>query len=320
MNLQPWRLIDPGTRIEDIAPGAVVIFTDRERHLVMLHRRDDGSHHWEVMEGLLPLLRDDYEIDGGQRLDVVGQRLRWRHPQQRRFLMVPGFTVPKWPHWLWAGLALLLATITMAVTLATDNPALFGLGFLLTLGVPTWVASARKRVEILGQRRLGVTQTNIHAYALAVERGELWQGELPAGAVPSPTVLVERIQQQYAELRTDLVYRLENPALFDPAVPTTAAFEAALVDFADAPSLEAAARVEVRFQVARRYAEQLGLRHVAAGQRKEVARAVKIARLATDAPSPGERRAALLQLQRVLEPLALYYLPGRVDLPAIEDR
>ncbi|RRD03371.1 hypothetical protein EII34_14360 [Arachnia propionica] len=320
MTPRPWSLIDPDTRVADIAPCALVAFTDEQRHLLLLYQDSGGEHRWEDLEAPSWRKSDSDRIDGTRRVEALGQLFRWRAPQPVRFLLVPGFSVPTWPRGLVVGLAVLLAVVTTVVTLATDNITLFGVGGMVTLLVPMLIASGFTRVEILGRQPRGVTQQTVHAYALAVERGEPWQGELPAGAVPSPTVLVERVQQQYAELRTDLVYRLENPALFDPAVPTTAAFETALVDFADAPSLETAARVEVRFRTARQYAEKLGMRHVAPGQRTEVSRAVKIARLAADASSTGERRAALQQLQRILEPLALYYLPGRVDLPAIEDR
>lgn len=317
MNPTPWTLLDPTTRIEQLAPCALLVFTDREYQLVWVRRGPDGGHQWERVDRT-PMVHTPPEvIDGGQRLEELGRRLLWREPDTPRFLTVPGFTRSRWPM-LWGVPTVVLGVVTMLITLATNSLLLFVLGFVLTMTVPRWFASTRPCVEILGQQQRGITQKTIHAHALAVERGDLWQDELPAGATPSPAVQVERIRQEYAELRSDLVYRLENPALFDPAAPTTAAFEAALVDFADAPSLEAAGRVEVRFRAARQHAEKLGMGHVARKSRKEVARAAKVARLAVDAPSAGERRAALQQLQRILEPLALYYLPSRTEFPAIE--
>ncbi|MDO5066027.1 MAG: hypothetical protein Q4D96_01940 [Propionibacteriaceae bacterium] len=318
MKRTPWSLVEPGTRIEQIAPCCLVVFTDHERQLVRLRLGDDSSYQWERVDRGSLMVVPPTNIDGGQPLEVLGRRLAWKQPGRPRFLLVPGFTASKWPMGLWLLLTTASAVLTMLVTLATNNQLLFGLGFMVTLLVPVWIATVLSRVEVLGQQRMGVTWHTVHAYALAVERGELWQGELPAGAMPSPAAQVERIRQDYARLRSDLVYRLECPALFDPAVPTTAAFEAALVDFEDSLTAQAAARVEVRFEAARQHAERTGLRHVDARDRAEVARAVKVARLAQDAPSPGERAAALAQLQRILEPLALYYLPSRTELPAIE--
>jgi len=74
--------------------------------------------------------------------------------------------------------------------------------------------------------------------------------------------------------------------LFDPVVPRTAAFERALVEFDDDPSSE---------------------------------RAVKAARLVVGAGTEGERDAAIGQLQRILDSLALYYLPDRVSRPVLTD-
>lgn len=317
MNPAPWTLLDPASRIEQFTPCALVVFTDREYQLVWVRRGPDGGYRWERVDRTPVVHTPPEAIDGGQRLEELGRRLLWRKPDTPRFLAVPGFTQSRWPV-LWGVPTVVLAVATMLLTLATNSLLLLAVGSVITWTVPGWFASTRPCVEILGQQQRGITRKTVHAHALAVERGDLWQGEVPAGATPSPTVQVERIRQEYAELRSDLVYRLENPALFDPAVPTTAAFEAALVDFADAPSLQAAGRVEVRFRAARRHAEKLGMRHVARKSRKEVARAAKIARLAVDAPTAGERRAALQQLQRILEPLALYYLPSRTEFPALE--
>lgn len=120
-------------------------------------------------------------------------------------------------------------------------------------------------------------------------------------------------------MRIDLVYRIEQPALFDPGAPTTAAFEEALAAFAaddqsDVPRLEElAARVELAFKVAVEHAERTGLRHVPAAERGDVRRAAKAARLAVGATTPGEREASLAQVRRILDSVALYYLPSSVD-------
>ncbi|RRD03369.1 hypothetical protein EII34_14350 [Arachnia propionica] len=312
----PWSLLDPGTRLKQIAPCGLLVFTDEAAHHLTV-RVVPGSGYvvedvtrWAAL-GRLKNLGGDVTL-----VECVELAAPLRALRNPRFMLLPGVAVPRRTE-AWHLVSLLVALAVLGVTVWLRDGWVFTVGFLVALlGVPlVMVAFTPPRVP--GQEKLGVTASNIHAYALAVERGELWRGALPAGAPVRPGTQVERIRQEYAELRSDLLYRLENPALFDPAVPTTAAFETALVEFVDSPTSQAADVVEIRFQVARQHAERTGLRHVAPAQRGEVARAVKIARLAQDASSPGERVAALTQLQRVLESLALYYLPSRADLPEI---
>lgn len=130
---------------------------------------------------------------------------------------------------------------------------------------------------------------------------------------------MERIRGEYGRLRGDLIYRVECPALFDPVVPRTAAFERALVEFDDDPSSERADRVELAFVLARQHAERVGIRHAAPEFRDGLRRAVKAARLVVGAGTEGERDAAIGQLQRILDSLALYYLPDRVSRPVLTD-
>ncbi|MDO5083644.1 MAG: hypothetical protein Q4D89_09595 [Arachnia propionica] len=309
----PWSLLDPGTRLKQIAPCGLLVFTDDAAHHLTVAAVPGSGYvvedvtRWAAL-GRLKDLSGDVTL-----AEYAEQAAPLRNP---RFMLLPGVVVPRRTE-AWHLASLLVALAVLGATVWLRDGWVFTVGFLVALlGVPL-VAVVLTPPRVPGQEKLGVTASNIHAYALAVERGELWRGALPAGAPVRPGTQVERIRQEYAELRSDLLYRLENPALFDPAVPTTAAFETALVEFADSPTSQAADVVEIRFQVARQHAERTGLRHVVPAQRGEVARAVKIARLAQDASSPGERAAALAQLQRVLESLALYYLPSRADLPEI---
>ncbi len=184
-----------------------------------------------------------------------------------------------------------------------------------------WFRRRNKKLTLLGQEEFGVDLDSVHEFALAIEKGTWWHGKLPAAASGNPGLRVERIRDQYATLKLDLVYRIENPALFDPAVPTTSEFEAALAGFDPTGNLkqraEQAHRIELAFALAREHAERAGMRHVAQQHRSDLRRAAKAARLAVGSSTPGERAAALAQVQRILDSLALYYLPRQAELKAL---
>ncbi|RRD47318.1 hypothetical protein [Tessaracoccus sp. OH4464_COT-324] len=314
MNPAPWSLVDPDAQICDIAPCGLVVFDEKRHHLVAVKRKRNCGFIVEEVSSVK--LGELGKLNGSEKIgDLVK---RWGVFHDPRFLLVPGFVTPQLSYALWGALVLVCAVLTVVLTLALESWWIAPIGVFVTLFVPLSVSVIRTSPRIVGQQRLGVDPSNVHAYALAVARGELWRGALPAASVVDPTVQVQRIREEYGRLCSDLLFRLESPALFDPAVPTTAAFEAALVDFENTPTAEVAARVEVRFEVARQHAVRAGLRHVEPQLRDEVARAGKIARLALNAGSQGEREAALAQLQRMLDSLALYYLPSRTDVAAIE--
>lgn len=138
-----------------------------------------------------------------------------------------------------------------------------------------------------------------------------------APARPSaPATRVDAIKETYGRLRGDIAYRIENAALFDPAVPLTAQFETALVLWADVepatPAAEVARRasmVQVTFNAARAHAETVGLGHLPADARPDADRAAKAARLARATDSAAERATALARVITILRSLALYYLP-----------
>ncbi|RRD48519.1 hypothetical protein [Arachnia propionica] len=309
----PWSLVDPETRVRDLAPCGLVVFDEQRHHLVVVKQVRDGGFTMRTVNISTHANLD--HLDGSERIGELARR--WGIVDDVRFLLVPGFTTPPLPKFLWGSLALVCAVLTVTLTLVFGHWWIVPLGVFTTLVAPLLVGVLRSRTRIVGQQQLGVDSSNVHAYALAVARGELWRGALPAASVVDPRLQVQRIREEYGRLRSDLLFRLESPALFDPAVPTTAAFEAALVEFSETPSAEVAARVEVRFEVARQHAVRVGLRHVEPGLRDEVARAGKVARLVLGAGSVGEREAALVQLQRILDSLALYYLPGRAQLPEL---
>lgn len=135
------------------------------------------------------------------------------------------------------------------------------------------------------------------------------QRSLPVGPTPAERVAV--VRAAYGELLSDVVYRIENSALFDGAFPPTADFQVALAVWDEAsPDADRLARdVETTFDAARVRAEELGLGHLPETARDPARRAAKAAATALgDGPVP-ERDAARRRVAGILRSLALYYLP-----------
>lgn len=315
MKPRAWSLLDPSTPVADIVPCTVLVFTDSEHRFVSLVKEGRDGFTMQVLRGgvwapLLPPLTADAVV-GGLSQQVL------RLPTGRCALLPPVVLRGPRPRTLalWVGGSVVA---TVLVALLAQAPVVLLLGLFLSLIVlPLGATTLFRRPEIIGQERRGLSFHSVPDWVRRLTPSEPPE-PLPAEPPPPPTERAERIREEYGRLRTDMVYRLDHPALFDPAVPTTAAFEAALVEFADDPSVQAVNKLEVRFNLARQHAERVGLGHVAPEKRGEVERAGKVARLAAEATSEGERAAALAQLQRLLDALALYYLPGRADLAEIE--
>lgn len=130
-------------------------------------------------------------------------------------------------------------------------------------------------------------------------------------AGPSPLDRVDVVKAAYGRLLGDIVYRIENSALFDAAQPATSRFQVALASW-DPGSVHAdqlAQEVEVSFAAARSEAERLGMAHLPLTARGPAQRAVKAVRVAlSDAPE-AERTSAIARADETLRALALYYLP-----------
>lgn len=144
---------------------------------------------------------------------------------------------------------------------------------------------------------------------------------LPAAPTEVGSPTVERVKLEYGRLRGDVAYRIENSALFDPTVATTARFETALTLWQDAPASDAerarlAAMVRVTFETARAHAETVGLGHLPDEARGQAKRAASAARLAASATTPAERANAERQVARILSALGLEHLtdPARPAL------
>lgn len=129
---------------------------------------------------------------------------------------------------------------------------------------------------------------------------------------PTPAQRVTLVTQDYAALRADVAYRIENSALFDGAFPETRRFEVALVAWdPTSPDAEGlAAEVEDSFRAARAAAEDLGLQHLPEPARATARRAQGAVATALAAGSVAEREAAAAVAAGLLRSLALYYLPS----------
>lgn len=161
-------------------------------------------------------------------------------------------------------------------------------------------------------------------------------GNVSAGAAPYVSYVVGRIEapvvpevararasavkDQYGQLVSDVVYRIENSALFDNTVPQSKEFQLALLRWDDAEqrsgpgALDGLSReLQLAFDAARRHAETLGLRHLPWTARRTARHALKAAHLANNAASDGEREAARAKVAHLLGTLALYYLPTPSD-------
>lgn len=191
-----------------------------------------------------------------------------------------------------------------------------------------WFGLRSKRpTEIVTAGDLHLDQSNIVDYAIARRLGERPELRTDARRRGELTARADELLEEFGQLRYDIAYRIENSALFDSAVPTTAAFNVATVKYQDGAGTldldelaELTRELEISYSVARDHAETVGLAHLPSTARADGRRAAKAARLAADAGTDSERDAALDQVVRILRSLALYYLPEpdrvRGELPA----
>lgn len=231
---------------------------------------------------------------------------------------------PRWRASRWGtALRFAIPLVMLALIVGLGAPGATPLVLLaLWLG---WQLPTFGRATVDSLATLPLDSTNVAAYAagrLAGKHPETLEEE------PHRLPVLERmasIRERYGALQADVVYRIDHPALFDGSAPHTARFLAAMVAAQDlgpdtpvAQLEEAASKLEVAFAVAKRHAEAVGIAHLPEAKRDDVARASKIAKLARDAGTDGERTAALVQLNRVLGELAVHYLPPVHDPRELE--
>lgn len=133
---------------------------------------------------------------------------------------------------------------------------------------------------------------------------------------------VSEAKESYGALASDIIYRIENAALFDPSVELTKQYHLLLMRWEDeGPRLSAeeakrlALEIRLAFDTARRHAESVGMSHLPRTARATAARAVKAAHLARSATTDGERAVATSHVVRLLGTLTLYYLPRPDEVP-----
>ena len=211
----------------------------------------------------------------------------------------------KWPiSGSLAALPMLVGALVLVILLAV----LLSQPTLLFVAVPLLVGGVWKR----GQNQALLPPAVVEKSWQLLPSQVMAKTPLADGiAGPTPQDRVDVVKAAYGRLLSDIVYRIENSALFDAAHPATSRFEIALLSW-DPASTDAAKQVheiEDSFTAARREAERLGLEHLPLTARGSARRAAKAATTAlSDAPE-AERVAALARVEEILTSLALYYLP-----------
>lgn len=321
MSINPWQPISLDTPWSEVAPSAVLFYDDEWAAVVDARRKGDDEDQVRLKIQYTDGTRVE---EDAARKTSLGKTATKHQPQpgELRAMSLPAVIWSE-DHLLAPRnvVALIASTIPVILFALTDQ---FGMFYLAILAGGALAMGIRRMwrggytLEFVAPDRLGITMDTVHDYALAKEQGKLWVPPNPGGDRRQLAFRrVEAIRDTYLALREDVVERIEHSALFDPAVPATSEFEAALVAFQDVQDATPtdrvdalASEVEVTFNVAQANAERLGLEHLPEGARDDARRAGKAARLAAGATTDGERRASLRQVKRILDSLALYYLPA----------
>lgn len=181
---------------------------------------------------------------------------------------------------------------------------LCGLAVVQFLYWPAWLRVFTARF-VTGQHRYRLDEL--------VADGEVADDRAQARAVAQ----VNEFKEEYGRLLSDIVFRIEAPALFDPVNPASRSFTKAMIawdsradDLSAAELGTLAATVVSTFSTARREAEALGMTYLPETARPTAGRAAAAARLATGGATPAERKAALSRMIELLSSLAIYYLPN----------
>lgn len=311
------RSVPLETPISDLQPGSLIVEgTDLDGHPRLLAIRFGPTSAGNV-RATAALLRFGRRANAGEP-DPEPQELKSVALPPRTTLQVAAMAVAeiaavraahadlRWPLLTKARL-LLLAPLAAVLTLASGllpgspiadaaaiMPAILMASMLLLLRVD-WVSPSPRAVA--DGRRLRPHE--IRALLQAAQAG------------PTPAERVDVVTAAYGALLADIVYRIENSALFDAAVPASQRFQIALVTWdPDAPDAAAlATEVEESFAAARSHAEQLGLSHLPAAAQSPARRAAKALTAALAEGNPAEREAAARAAAGMLSGLSLYYLP-----------
>lgn len=320
-----WTPLDPETRIEMLPlPFTALILTDDDDSGIIaeyiINPNSDAASRYAMRYQRAP---------GAGRTTVAQLKTDARLGEMATQLMagrdvtIVGLPPIQWSRRgePWRGrtpAALILAVIAGALTLwlGGETGAWWFLPITAAVFAMIWfLAAERLPMRILAPGDLQLDRTNVVEYAqgrLAGERPELRSLEERRASI---TARVDQIKEEFGRLGTDVVYRIENSALFDSSDPITERFQTALItwdtntDETISTLEELAGDVEVSFAVAQDHAETVGMNHLPETARDAARRATNAARLAERASTEGERTASLRQVARILDSLALYYLP-----------
>lgn len=317
-----FQAISGDTEVKDLVGQSLLVNTQSYSKSLVVTVGPMGEYGYPMHHALVPRLsqRRVIHVRGGpirsacsslmkasERIEVVPiPPVRWSgRGEPKRFRLPTTIIIAL----AVAALLLIFGGVTGA---ALALPAA-GLAALIT-----WkTMRTRLPVRILTAGTLHLDGTNIVDYTAARQIGE--RPELLTDEQRRTDIVerIEGIKQEYGTLKLDIGYRIQNSALFDSAAPTTNAFEVALVRYDSQSSGlgldqldDLATELEITYSVARDHAETVGLSHLPSTARADARRAAKALRLAEGATTDGEREAAMDQVIRILDSLALYYLPA----------
>lgn len=321
MTLRQWQPVPHRTQINGIGLDSVLVFAEGSTEGIVL-----SSQRW---------VSDSVKVTWASTRDLNAPQTREYAPATRLVhvaadllgpvedgaeLTILAMPTVRWPGprpypWAAVAAAALAASLGVLVGLGDEAWVYMVLAVVAVVGLSLFWQGRRSRqpARVLAAGRLALDGPDLVEYARARLAGE--RPGSSADRLEEATARVADIREEFGALTSDIVYRIDHPALFDTAVPTTGQFHAALMRFDDAHSLpisaveDLAADVEVAYSLARDHAETIGQAHLPEAARDGARRAAKAARLAAGAATEHERAASLAQVQRILESLALYYLP-----------
>ena len=123
----PWSLLDPGTRLEQIAPCGVLIFTDDTAHHLTVKAVPGSGHVVEDVTrwAALGRLKD---LSGDVTLAECAEQAALRGMRDPRFMLLPGVVIPR-PSEAWHLLSLLVALAVLGATAWLRDGWVFAGGF-----------------------------------------------------------------------------------------------------------------------------------------------------------------------------------------------
>lgn len=336
-----WQEVPLSTKWQDLEGASLLIFADGDDRGCLARPSAPTHNDWQVDRGLaildetnLSYVRTDRPESPTtlqMRCDAaIGPKARDLVGPQAKVVAIPPID------WTRVGEAAAWRTPAMiVVALAIAVPLMLAGQTGMALAIPaaalgaflTWLLARRSGgLRIRNPGEYSLDASNVVEYASRRLAGESPGFALAADRRAAALTRADEIKAEYGELLSDIVYRIDYPALFDTAVPATEQFHSAMVRFEGADTmglteLEALVNeLEIAYSLARDNAETLGERHLPEHTRAAARRASKAAHLAANAATDGERDASLAQVRRILASLALYYLPTIDEEPRALER